>query len=298
MKYNLLKKGDKIALVAPASPIEGDVFGKIKRIENYINSLGFTLCVFDSCYAKYGYLAGRDPLRANDINRAFSREDIAAVLCLRGGYGSPRILDRLDYDMICKNPKPFMGFSDITALHAALYTKCEMATFHSPMPNVLLDNCDEVSLECMLNAIVRGEPVKSRCCTLKGKWRACGILTGGNLTMLCSLLGTGYFPDVSGKILFLEEVDECPYRLDRLFNQLRLAGVFGMVSGVVLGGFPKENKPPISFEEMVRELVRTDIIMCNLPCGHTTPNITLPLGAQVTLDADAGLFEQTYPLFI
>ncbi|MGH4138252.1 S66 peptidase family protein [Clostridium sp.] len=297
-KPKALKTGDTIGLVAPSSALrQADGLEKsIKVLENQ----GFIVVIGESCGKKYGYLSGNDELRARDINRMFEDNNIDAVFCIKGGYGTPRILDKLDYDMIKENPKIFIGYSDITAIHVALNQKCDLITFHGPMAaSDMLGGFDEFSKKSYLDAITSIKPlgrinnpigfeIKSM---VPGV--ASGKIVGGNLSLIAATIGTPYEIDTLGKILFLEDVDEFTYSIDRMLTQLRLSGKLVDCVGIILGNFTNCLPQYEEFDHTLLE-VFNDIILqgkkptiYNFMAGHCSPKITIPLGAEAVLDADS-----------
>ncbi|HWO75912.1 MAG TPA: LD-carboxypeptidase [Bacillus sp. (in: firmicutes)] len=296
-KPKAIKKGDRIGLIAPSSPVSHPdrVEASVQKLEEF----GFEVAVGESCYGQYGYLAGEDSLRAEDINRMFADPEIDAIVCIRGGYGTPRIIDQLDYEMIEKNPKLFVGYSDITTLHIALNQRCKMVTLHSPMPaSDMLRDFDEYSAEGFLQAISSSEPLgemknpegEEVQCLVKGV--ATGPIVGGNLSLIAATIGTAYEIDTKGKLLFLEDTDEEPYSIDRMLSQLRLAGKLDDCNGIILGDWnncvPKDAKPSLTLHEVFQDLLvpTGKPIICNFKAGHCKPTMTLPLGVEAILDAD------------
>ena len=306
VKPKKLKIGDKIAVIAPSSATD------LKSVENgekKIRALGLNPVMFPTCYKNYGHLAASDEERAEDTNGAFKDESIKGIICLRGGYGAPRILDLLDYDMIASNPKVFVGFSDITALHTAFNQICNMVTFHGPMATSKFADIknnkmelEHYSCESLVKNIFTDEPVglfknpdneelKSFC---TGK--AEGLLTGGNLTLLTSTLGSQYEIDARGKILFIEEVGEPIYKIDRMLTSLALAGKFHECAGIILGTFvncEREKKAyagglDLSLDEVVENTLfkYNKPIIYNFKAGHNFPQPTMALGTKVAIDAD------------
>lgn len=299
IKPKALKKGDTIGLVAPSSPVRTPADGVEMSIK-LLTEQGFKVVPGESCGKRYGYLSGSDEIRARDVNRMFSDSSIDGVFCLKGGYGTPRILDRLDYDMIRDNPKVFIGYSDITAIHIALNQRCDLITFHGPMAaSDMIDGFDEFSKESYLKAITSVEPlgelknpegvdIKS---LVPGK--AKGRIVGGNLSLIAATIGTPYEIDTKGKILFLEDIDEFTYSVDRMLTQLRLSGKLRDCAGIILGDF-KDCVPQYEnfdctlmevFHDLVAEAGKPAIY--NLMAGHCIPKITIPLGAEAALDAYA-----------
>ena len=297
-KPKALKIGDTIGLVAPASALRQA--GALEKSIKILEQQGFKLVIGESCGKKYGYFSGSDEIRARDINTMFQDSNIDAVFCLRGGYGTPRILDMLDYDMIKKNPKIFIGYSDITAIHIALNQKCDLITFHGPMAaSDMLEDFNEFSKESYLKAITSIKPlgqlnnplgidIKSM---VSGKAR--GKIVGGNLSLIAATIGTPYEIDTVGKILFLEDVGEFTYSVDRMLTQLRLSGKLKDCVGIILGDFTNCLPQYEGFDHTLMEVFHDIIVQAKKPtiynfmAGHCTPKITIPLGADSLLDADS-----------
>lgn len=297
-KPNALKIGDTIGLVAPSSALR-QVDGLVKSIK-VLEQQGFKVVIGESCGKKYGYLSGNDDTRARDINMMFKDKNIDAVFCLRGGYGTPRILDMLDYDMIRENPKIFIGYSDITAIHIALNQICDLITFHGPMvASDMLVDFNDFSKESYMNTITSTMPlgkmnnpvgieIKSM---VSGKAR--GKIVGGNLSLIVSTIGTLYEIDTVGKILFLEDIDEFTYSVDRMLTQLRLSGKLKDCEGIILGDFTKCLPQYENFDHTLMEVFHDIIVQAkkptiyNLMAGHCTSKITIPLGVDAILDADS-----------
>ncbi len=298
-----LKKGDKVGLVCPSSCVR-DTTTLTEGIK-YIESLGFEVVVGESCNSKYGYLAGSDEVRARDINKMFADSTIKGIFCARGGYGVHRILDKIDYGMIKQNPKFFCGYSDITGLHLAINQICGLVTYHTPMATTeMYKKQDELTTADFerfvfegvtkreLQNIPREESVK----TLVGG-EAKGVLVGGNLSLVADLIGTPYEVDTKGKILFLEDVEEAPYAIDRKLMQLKLAGKFDDCAGVILGGYTDcnadEGKPSLTLDEIFKDVLG-DInkpVVYGFNCGHCMPTTSIPLGVEISLNATIGKIE-------
>ena len=228
-----LQEGDRVAILSASGPCDS---AKLADSIEQIKAFGLKVQVMDSCYKSHGYLAGEDKLRLEDIHKAFADKNIKGILAARGGYGSARLLPFLDYEMIRQNPKRFIGFSDVTALHTVFNRW--FATFHGPMPVSCFGNMDAVTVESYKKALF-GDVDFALPQGLKVLYpgSASGILTGGNLTVIASLLGTPYEIKTRGRILFLEEIQEEPYRVDRLLLQLKLAGKLSDAAGIVFGDF-------------------------------------------------------------
>lgn len=297
IKPRPIRLGDTIGVIAPASPASRE---EVDRAKEGLENLGFQVVMGRSCYHQHGYLAGKDQIRAMDINHMFADNHIDGIINLRGGYGTPRILSMLDYPMIRKHPKVFVGYSDITALHIALNKLCNMVTFHGPMAGVeIMKDLDAYTKHHLLAQISgqiesinnpEGMPLQ----ILEGGM-AEGTIIGGNLTLIVSTLGTPYEIDTKDKILFIEEVGERPYKVDRLLTHLNNAGKLEDASGILIGDFkgcdPLDDEESLSlmevFEEIILPLKKPTLYQ--LQAGHCTPNITLPLGVQVQMDANRGM---------
>lgn len=293
-----LKFGDTLGFIAPSGAVRTE--GAIERAVAETERMGFKVKLGESAGQKYGYLSGTDEVRARDINVMFADDEVDAIVCLRGGYGAMRILDKLDYDMIARHPKIFMGFSDITALHIALLEKCGLATFHGPMAaaNWAGKPLDDFSRESMYRVLMNAEPVGELANPPEypkqtvNPGQAEGQLVGGNLMLIASSLGTPWEINTKGRIIFIEEIGERTYCVDRMLTQLRLAGKFDDCAGVVFGDFAD---CPVEYPEFgltLEEIIRDVVAPCGKPvftglrCGHCTPKLTLPFGVKCRMDAD------------
>lgn len=299
-----LEQGMTVGLVTPASNAWEDE--DIRFAGDVVRSLGFQVKEGKHLYRRTQYLAGPDAARAEDFNRMFADKDVDAVFCLRGGYGTPRILPMLDYSLIRENPKVLLGYSDITALLNAIYHRSGVMTFHGP---IAAQNFTDYTLAEYQKVLVHGErPVplgapppfetapgrvenRNRITRFAGG-RARGRLIGGNLSLMATLIGTPFEPDYRGKILFLEDVSEAPYRVDRMLTQLWLAGKLQQVAGIVFGKFTDADASgnTFSMEHVLRE--RTAAlgvpVVRGLMIGHVKDQTTVPVGAMAELDGDAG----------
>jgi len=300
-----LQPGDVIGLAAPASPLPqpADLDRAVARLEQ----LGFRVLPARHLLCRNGYLAGTDRQRAADLHQLVRNRRVKAILSLRGGYGSARILPLLDYQMFRDHPKIVVGYSDLTALHCALLTCAGLVSFHGPMVGSEFARPDlpEFTLQSFLRQLGRAEPYGSLVrdcpvCTPRVLrcGRATGPLLGGNLSVLVSTLGTPWQPDFRGRILFLEEVGEPPYRVDRLLTQLLNAGLLQQVAGIAVGMCvpsqepapgPGQNLQP-ALEQVWKERLgplRKPVVI-GLPFGHMPWNATLPVGVRAELDARRG----------
>lgn len=306
IKPKPLKIGDKVAVIAPSSATD---IKSVEDGEKKIKALGLNPIMFPTCYKNYGHLSAKDEERAKDVNDAFIDESIKGIICLRGGYGTPRILELLDYKAIASNPKVFVGFSDITALHTVFNQICGMVTFHGPMATSNFAKVknekvefEHYSRESLVKNIFTNEPLglyvnpgdeelKSLC---QGK--AEGLLTGGNLTLLTSALGSKYEINTKGKILFIEEVGEPIYKIDRMLTSLALAGKFNDCSGIIFGTFTNCERETKAYEGgldlPLEEVFENTLLRYNKPiiynfkAGHNFPQPTMALGTDVIIDAD------------
>ncbi len=309
IKPPALQPGDLIQLIAPAGPASAR---EVAEAVQNLTRRGYVVQVSKNAQEKDGYLAGADELRASDLNQAFADPKVKMVLCLRGGFGSPRLLDRVDYEAIRRHPKIFVGYSDITALLVALRQKAKLVTFHGPMATTDFSGRSGLSpyahrhFWSLLEAPAAGSPPdpqlfenwgqsgapKTTALRTLAGGAAEGTLVGGNLSTLAALMGTPYEAETSGSILFLEDVNEEPFRIDRMLCQLRLAGKLKPVKGVLLGAFtrcePKDKKDSQTVDQVLDHYF-TGLgipVLAGFPSGHLPEQATLPLGSRVRLDAD------------
>lgn len=295
IKPKPLQQGDSVAIIAPASPCDKKLIDKCIAS---LNELGLKVVIGESCISEHGFLSGTDDIRANDINCMFADKNIKGIFALRGGYGCARLLDLLDFKLIKKNPKIFIGYSDITALHIAINQKSKLITYHGPMISTeLIKGLDEYSADYYKKFIFGNEKVEElfnpegNTLEVINNGIASGQLTGGNLSLICSSLGTKYEINTKNKILFLEEVEEVPYKVDRMLTHLKQSGKLKDVNGIILGAFTNciapNNKKSLSLQEVFNEIILPlkKPTISNLVCGHCLPTLTLPLGAKVLLDA-------------
>jgi len=280
-----LRPGDAVGIVAPASPFDRQRLDQgICRLE----SAGYHPIVPEGLFERQGYLAGSDQHRADLVNRFFADSSVNAVMCARGGYGSMRMLPFLDYDAIKEHPKILAGFSDITALLNAVSFQSRLVTFHGPNVTTLGDQ-DQLTRDSFVQALTSDSSILievQKGVTLCGG-RATGIVTGGNLTTLCHLIGTPFEPDYNNCILLLEDRGEAPYRIDRMLSQMKLAGCFDNLAGIVLGSFEQCGTPGAVLDVFSRMFGDFAIpVLGGLDAGHGKTNLTVPIGLAATLDAD------------
>ncbi|MGE5633238.1 MAG: S66 peptidase family protein [Caulobacteraceae bacterium] len=299
MKAKRLIPGDTLGLVAPASPSDADTISKM--IEG-ITQLGFKLKVGESVYSQRGYLSGNDELRARDINEMFRDKEVSGIFCSRGGYGSLRILDMLDYRLIKNNPKVFMGFSDITVILNAIYKKTGLVTFHGPVGGAFARDMNRATITAMEKALecsdVIGEIMNPPAFPIRviAPGKASGRLVGGNLSMVAAALGTEYEIDTKDRILFLEDVGEEPYRVDRMLHQLKLAGKLDDAAGIILGDWkkciPENPEKSLSLEEVFEDVFAAldKPVLAGYQFGHSNTNLTVPVGAKASIDTSSKAF--------
>jgi muramoyltetrapeptide carboxypeptidase len=307
VKPQALRRGDTISVIAPAGPV---VRERIEKAFEYLRSRGYRIKTHGDVFRSRGYLAGDDSTRAGELMAAFADPESTAVWCARGGYGVVRLLDRLDFELLERHPKVFIGFSDITALHLALQNRTGLVTFHGPNLQDGFGAADGMSptTEAALWRTIAADRQNSTGMQLETYAEsgvgdvtlrtivpgiANGRLTGGNLSVLAGLMGSPYEIDTAGRILFLEDVDEPVYRVDRYLAQLALAGKLQAAAGIVLGGFTFDGSPAPGAEAAMVELVDEYFgqlavpVLAGLPAGHQRENWVLPINALVEVNADA-----------
>ena len=300
-----LLPGDTVAVVSPASPPPDAQ--NIDRALVALKTLGYRPRLMPHARRRNGFLAGNDRERAADLMRAFTDRRVKAILCVRGGHGITRLLPLLDYAAIRANPKIFVGYSDITALLIALRQQADIVTFHGPMLNAdfVTNGFPWFTRDSFFRTLTQTSAPGGICEGYGGKTIsvlrsgiAQGELMGGNLTMLCSLLGTPWQPLFRRKILFIEEVNEAPYRVDRMLTQLFNAGLLQQVAGIAVGLChgceDATDRKRGEFRQTLMDVLRERLlplrvpVVAGLPFGHVVHNATLPVGLSATLDGRAG----------
>jgi muramoyltetrapeptide carboxypeptidase len=302
-----LTRGSRVALVAPAGPVlERD---DLTRAESLCRALDYEPVMGSHAGNRYGYLAGSDDQRLTDLNAALKDPAIDAVWCLRGGYGATRIIDRVDFEALARRPKPLIGYSDITALLNAAVRLAEVVTFHGPVARASMPAFSrwhfERVLACAEPAGRLGRipdrpdvlvPHENRIVTLR-PGIAEGPLAGGNLSLLQCLIGTPWVPKLEGAILFLEDVGEDLYRVDRMLAHLRAVGALAGLAGVMVGRFTELKRHTgdgaLGFDEVLSSyLLPLGVpVAYGFPVGHIQDQWTLPLGVRARLDAGTGEVE-------
>ncbi|MBU1098342.1 MAG: LD-carboxypeptidase [Ignavibacteriae bacterium HGW-Ignavibacteriae-2] len=306
VKPQKLKKGDLIGVISPAS--SPDDLTRIEKGIKYLESNGYNVLVGKNVGKEKGYLAGDDDERLSDLHEMFGNKNVKAIFNVRGGYGSGRLLDKINYNLIKKNPKIFVGYSDITALQLAFYAKTGLVTFAGPMVAVDFwkDEVDTFTEEVFWRTITSTKKIgkiqnpNQEKLFILSKGRGEGKLLGGNLALVGSIMGTPYFPSFKDSVLILEDIGESPYRVDRLLNQLRLGNVLKQVNAIILGRFvdcydSDTSKKTQTLNEVISDyLENLNIpIIYNVKHGHISENITIPFGIKCNVNASRGFIDIT-----
>ena len=305
VKPRRLECGDTVGIVAPASaPPDPKA---IDRSVETLERLGFKPKLGLHARKRWGYLAGTDRQRAADLMAMFLDRKVKAIICVRGGYGTARLLPLLDYSIIRANPKIFVGYSDITSLHSAFLKQAGLVSFHGPMLNSDLNKGDlpDFTRESLLRTLMRPTAPGSICQAYRKRkvkvlrdGTATGVLVGGNISILCAGLGTRWLPSFKDRILFFEDIDEVPYRFDRMLTQFLNAGLLGQVGGIAIGTNKNCKDPKAKTAKEYRQTLEDVLkerllplgvpIVSGLPFGHIRFNATLPIGVRATLDGEKG----------
>jgi len=300
-----LNTGDTIGIIAPASAPPDP-----KAIDYSVRTtctLGFKPLLARNVRKRWGFLAGSDGERADDLMEMFANPKVKGIFCIRGGYGTARLVNLLDYRLLRENPKILLGYSDVTSLHCALLTRANMVSFHGPMfnsdfnrkelPSFTLKSC----LRTLMQSSAPGSislGYRKRTVAILRSGRASGPLIGGNMSLLCTTLGTPFQPKFKGSILFFEDLSEEPYRYDRMLTHLLNAGVLQQVAGIAIGinadcQDPKAKRAR-EYRQTLEEVFTERLLplsvpmVMGLPFGHVPHNATLPVGVRATLDAHQG----------
>ncbi len=294
IKPNRLRKGSKVGVVTPASAVSRSAFEK--TLEN-LAQIGFEVVYSDNVRVRRGFLSGTDKQRVQDLHQMFTDSSVEGIICARGGYGSARLLPQLDFDLISQNPKALIGYSDITALHQAIYANTGLVTFHGP---VGASTFNDFTRDYFEDVLFKGKKLKIKPDEVEVivPGIAEGKLIGGNLSLLASLIGTPFQTPFANHILFIEEIGESVYRIDRMLTQIKQSGVLQGISGIVLGYFtdcdisPDESgyENSIGLREVFYDQFK-DLnvpVVSGFPFGHEEHNITLPVGISASLDSSKG----------
>jgi len=288
IKGQCLLPNQSVGIIAPASPFkQSEILEGVKLLKSFPLKIRQGEHIFD----RMNYLAGSDNDRVSDLHQMFSDPEVKAIFCARGGYGSARLLNDIDFDLIRKNPKIIVGFSDLTALLLAIFNKSGLITIHGP---TLADLPKSINWEHLSRLIARSHrpQIFFKQGRIINKGKARGILLGGNLSTICSLLDTPFLPSFEGVILFLEEKGESPYKLDRMLTQLQLSGRLDRLSALVIGEIEDCGEMEIINSMLQERLGRLPIpVVAGLPVGHGNENISLPLGLPAVLDTERMLLK-------
>ena len=291
IKPNRLKEGSTLGLVAPASPIYSN--DQFETMLLNLKGLGYKLKLGKHAKDRNGYLAGKDEDRASDLMTMFKDSSVDAILCTRGGWGSNRILPLIDFEVIKSNPKILLGFSDITSLHMAITKKTGLITFHGPVGKSDWNEFTLASMKQVLDydgEVIYHIPDDQIDCYTINKGISSGRLLGGNLTVLTSMIGSEFVPDFEGSILFLEDVGEDVYRIDRMLTQLELSGILSKINGFVFGKCTDCNEGTNSLtlkEVFTHHLSKYDIpAFYGAMISHEDKNVTLPIGIKAEINAN------------
>jgi len=304
-KPKKLLKGDVIGLIAPGSNVDDP--GIIERGVNYLEKLGYRVELGENSDKSLGYLAGTDQQRIDDLHSMFKNKKVNAIICIRGGYGAFRLLDKIDYKLIKNNPKIFVGYSEITSLQMAIFHKTGLVTFAGPMihpdfSNEINPYTEEFFWRMITSTKKTGKltfpEVHNLPAITKGK--GSGRIVGGNLAVFSAMIGTDYLPDLNKKILIIEDIGELPYKIDRILNKMRMTKIFRKLNGLILGRFVDcyEHDPAkktLTLGEVMEDYLK-DLkipILYTFPHGHIKEKVTIPFGITVSMNATKGYVEYT-----
>lgn len=286
-----LQKGDRIAIVSPARKITPEEVAIAVRT---FESWGLEVVIGKHIYAAYNQFAGKDEDRLSDFQQMLDDPTICAIICSRGGYGTVRIIDRLDFSRFVKNPKWIIGYSDATVLHSHIHSNFDIETLHAIMPLNFKENCEKNPSVLSLKKALFGKELSYNITadTLNRKGQGEGQLVGGNLSILYSLTSTSSDIDTSGKILFIEDLDEYLYHIDRMIMNLKRSGKLENLAGLIVGGMTKMHDNEVPFSKTANEIIAEaveeyDYPVCfNFPAGHVDDNRALILGRKVKLKVE------------
>ena len=296
IKPRKLKTGDCVALIAPSGPILQE---RLDATIAAVKSYGLEPVVYESVKSRHGYLAGSDALRAADLTHAFADDSIAGVICARGGYGAQKLHRLIDWETVKRNPKVFCGYSDVTYLHIMMNQYCGFETYHTPMPSTeWYKGLDAYTDKWLKKALFGGDWGELTNCDKEKRFtvtggKGKGTLVGGNLSLVASAIGTPYALKGEGSIIFLEDVEEAPYSVDRMLTHMVASGTFDGCKGVVLGYYTDctadDPAKSLTLMQIFNEILAPlgIPVMGGVTCGHDLPTLSLPMGARAELDADA-----------
>lgn len=300
IKPPALNKGDVIGIIAPASP--PSLSEKITKGAEYLERLGYRVTLGKNVNNVYGYLAGTDQERADDIHEMFADKHVKAIVAVRGGYGTPRLLPLLNYSLIKKNPKILVGYSDLTGLQLAIFKKTGLITFAGPMAGVEMwkeiDPFTEDHFWRLVTSKKKPGAIQhpdGKLLTPLNSGTATGRLLGGNLSLITSLAGSPYLPSFKNSLLFIEEIEEECYRFDRMMNQLRITGILKDTKGVIVGELTDvkasdTTKLFLTVDQILNDYLKPlkKPVVTGLIHGHVPKKLTIPIGIQATLNTKKG----------
>ncbi|MDN3669904.1 LD-carboxypeptidase [Echinicola jeungdonensis] len=307
-----LNRGDLVGLVSPSAATNEEIL--FQFAEETLLALGLKVLKGQHLEGRRGHLAGTDEERAADLNHMFATPEVKAIICIRGGSGAARILPLLDYESIKSNPKPILGYSDITALHNGIYAQTKLITFHGPNGTGSWNSFNVGQFENLFfnqqlmryeNEQIPNDDLiikKNRIQTIR-PGIAEGTIVGGNLTVLTALAGSPYLPDFTNKILFLEDVGEEPYRIDRMMSTLKLMGALDKIKGFIFGQCsdctPSNGYGSLTVWQILQDYIKPLEIPAyyGAMIGHISKQFIIPIGAHIKMDADKGVFEMTHSVF-
>lgn len=294
LQPNRLQKGDTIGIISPSGPYRD---GQLEKALPFLKALGLNYKIGEHCHKRWGYLAGSDDERLADLHAMFADPDIKGIICARGGYGAARITDKIDFELLKNNPKILWGYSDITFLHTAIGQQNQVVTFHGPMlaSDVAGDDFAELSAKMFLQLfepteLCYDESISELHVVSEGV--ATAELVGGNLSLLANSIGTPFEIETAGKLLFIEDIGEEPYRVDCMLNQLRQANKLDQLAGVVIGDFADAastgDKPSLTLDEVFDDYFKDKPypVLKGFKIGHCQPHFAIPLGVEATLNTD------------
>lgn len=294
LQPNRLQKGDTIGIISPSGPYRD---GQLEKAIPFLKALGLNYKIGKHCHKRWGYLAGSDDERLADLHAMFADPDIKGIICARGGYGAARITDKIDFELLKNNPKILWGYSDITFLHTAIGQQNQVVTFHGPMlaSDVAGDDFAELSAKMFLQLfepteLCYDESISELHVVSEGV--ATAELVGGNLSLLANSIGTPFEIETAGKLLFIEDIGEEPYRVDCMLNQLRQANKLDQLAGVVIGDFADAastgDKPSLTLDEVFDDYFKDKPypVLKGFKIGHCQPHFAIPLGVETTLNTD------------
>ena len=292
-----LKSGDKIGIVSPAGHISSEIVEKAAIV---IESKGYEVVRGEHLKCKHHQFAGSDRDRQEDLQEMLDNQDIKVIICSRGGYGMIRLIKNLDFIAFRENPKWVVGFSDITVLHAHLNHNLNIASIHGPMLKMLAEQPESISTKMLFDILKGDSPeIKLNSKSMSGSALIEGKLTGGNLSIICSLIGTDYDFDPVGKILFIEDIGEHHYKIDRMLHQLLLSNKLTGLKAIILGQFSELKDDAEYFGEVIADMLRNKldgegpVIISGFPSGHEDTNLSLILNSryQISFEEEQLVFK-------